>query len=138
MDLLQEFFFVPLDIVNQIYHNKGVAENKLEAWFVFISNDNPEVLQKLITEYPEFEALYQEVFLLCENIEKVMNMFSEELKILDRNTMEYMIDDLQSQVNQKTAEIEQKDAEIEQKDAEIEQKDAEIQRLQKIISDLQK
>ena len=128
MDLLQEFFFIPLDIVNQIYHNKGRTNNKLEAWFIFISNDDPEIIQKLISEYPEFEALYQEVFILCENVEKVINMFSEELRILDRNTMEYMIDDLQAQVNQKNAEIQNLKAE----------KDAEIQRLQKIIADLQK
>lgn len=135
MDLLQEFFFIPLDIVNQIYHNKGRTNNKLEAWFVFISNDNPEIIQKLISEYPEFEAIYQEVFNLCKNVEKVMNMFSEELRILDRNTMEYMIDDLQAQVNQKNAEIQNLKSE---KDVEIQEKDAEIQRLQKIIADLQK
>ena len=29
LDLLQEFIFIPLDIVNKIYHNKGVTDNKL-------------------------------------------------------------------------------------------------------------
>ena len=37
--------------------------------------------------------MYEDLYNMCLNIEGVMNMFSEELTILDRNTVTYMIDE---------------------------------------------
>ena len=34
---------------------------------------------------------------MCRNTEKVMNMFSKELRELDRNTVQYMIDEMQEE-----------------------------------------
>ena len=45
-----------------------------------------------------------------------MEMFSEELKILDQNTVKYVIDELQEQVDAANVTIAEKDAEIAQKD----------------------
>ena len=36
---------------------------------------------------------------MCQNVEKVMNMFSKELQELDRNTDQYMIDEMQDTIN---------------------------------------
>ena len=45
-------------------HNKITYkfENKLEAWLTFLSEDNPEIILKLIEAYPEFKALYEDGF----------------------------------------------------------------------------
>ncbi|HJA65698.1 MAG TPA: hypothetical protein H9955_05265, partial [Candidatus Mediterraneibacter cottocaccae] len=83
--LLQEYFFIPLDIFRKILHNKGIRK-ELEAWLAFLSVDEPEVIVKLIGEYPQFKKYYEEIYTLCRNMEKVMNMFSKELQELDRNT----------------------------------------------------
>ena len=57
-----------------------------------------------------------------------MGIFSEELKILDRNTVQLMIDDMQDTINsQKTTIDFQKNV--------ISEKDAEIARLKKLIKD---
>ena len=53
-------------------------------------------------------------------------MFSEELKILDQNTVKYVIDELQEQIDAANVTIAEKDAEIADKDAKIADKDAEI------------
>jgi hypothetical protein len=45
---------------------------------------------KLIEAYPEFKPMYEEVYALCENTEKVIEMFSEELYELDKNTVKYL------------------------------------------------
>lgn len=98
INLLQEYIFIPLDIFKKKIYAKGI-ENELDAWLAFIACDDPEIVLKLITEYPEFKGMYEDAYYICQNVEKVMNMFSEELRILDRNTVHLMIDELQMEVD---------------------------------------
>lgn len=99
MSLLQNYIFIPLDIFRENVHNKGI-KNKLDAWLVFLSMDEPERIIELITTYPEFKAIYEHVYSMCRNVEDVMGIFSEELKILDRNTVRYMVDEMQDTINE--------------------------------------
>ena len=49
INLLQEYTFVCLDIFNNIIHNKDKKiENKLEEWLVFLSQDDPDMIMKLL------------------------------------------------------------------------------------------
>lgn len=89
---------VPLDNFRGILHNKGIKD-KLDAWLTFLSVDEPEMIVKLIREYPQFKKYYEEIYQLCRNTEKVMNMFSKELQELDRNTVQYMIDEMQEVID---------------------------------------
>ena len=98
IDLLQEYVFLPLDNYREILHNKGIR-NQLEAWLAFLSVDEPEIIVKLVGEYPQFKEYYEEIYRLCMNTEKVMNMFSKELQELDRNTVQYMIDEMQNEID---------------------------------------
>ena len=98
INLLQEFVFIPLDIFRGILHNEGIKD-KLDAWLTFLSVDAPEMIVKLITEYPQFKVYYKEIYQLCRNTEKVMEMFSKELQELDRNTVQYMIDEMQDVID---------------------------------------
>ena len=43
-----------------------------------------------------FRQMYGDVYEVCQNMEKVMGMFSEELREMDRNTVQYMIDEMQA------------------------------------------
>ena len=86
LELLQKYVFVALDIFQKNIQNKITCkfENKLEAWLTFLSEDDPEIILKLIETYPEFKALYEDGYRLCLNIEEVMRMFSKELAELDK------------------------------------------------------
>ena len=42
---------------------------------------------------------------MCLNMEGVMNMFSEELRIMDRNTVQLMIDEMQEELDAKDSTI---------------------------------
>lgn len=118
IELLQEFFFIPLDITKKIHQN-GNIRNKLEAWLIFLSDDNPETIIKLIEMYPEFQKLYDDVYNLCLNTEKVMNMFSKELQQLDKNTIQFMIDEMQDVIDTQVEQLKEKDAEIAQLKAQL-------------------
>ncbi len=63
------------------------------------SSDNPDDIIELIEKYPDFRRIYEEGYQICLNIEGVMDMFSEELYELDKNTVEYMIDEMQETVD---------------------------------------
>lgn len=71
----------------------------MDAWLTFFSVDEPEMIIKLIEVYPQFRKYYEEIYELCRNTEKVMNMFSKELQELDRNTVQYMIDEMQEVID---------------------------------------
>ena len=47
--------------------------------------------------------MYEHIYNICWNVEGMMEMYSEELKILDRkHTVKYMVDQMQEQIdNQK-------------------------------------
>lgn len=62
---------------------------------------------QLIETYPEFKVMYEEVYEMCRNIERVMELFSKELRELDRNTVQYMIDEMQETIDQQKAELEE-------------------------------
>ena len=85
---------------------------------------------RLITDYPEFKALYEDVYHLCLNMEKVMGMFSQELRILDVNTTQLMIDMMQEQLEKKKVEAEETQAELEKVQAEAEETQAELEKVQ--------
>ena len=98
INLLQEYTFVCLDIFNNIIHNKDKKiENKLE---VFLSQDDPDMIMKLLDRNPEFQKIYEEIYTLCLNMEGMMEMFSKELEIMDRNTVKLMIDEMEEELNE--------------------------------------
>ena len=95
MNLLQEYTFICLDIFDDIIQNEDrKIENRLEEWLVFLSQDDPDMIMKLLDRNPEFQKIYEEIYTLCLNMEGMMEMFSKELEILDRNTVKLMIDEL--------------------------------------------
>ena len=124
LELLQKYVFIPLDIFRTIYHNnvksngKNSANrrwNKTEAWLTFLSTDEPEIIIELIRQYPEFKEMYEEIYVMCQNVEKVMEMFSKELIQLDRNTVQYMIDEMQDTIDIQKETIDTQKVELEAK-----------------------
>lgn len=104
VNLLQEFIFVPLDIFKENTQNKSV-DSELDAWLTFLAYDSPEKIIQLNKKYPRFKEMYDEIYVICRNVERVMGMFSKELQELDRNTVQYMIDDMQEEINKQSAEL---------------------------------
>lgn len=94
-------------------HNKPI-DNKLDAWLTFFRTDDPAEIIRLIDAYPEFRPLYERIYEICRNVEKVMEIFSKELQELDRNTVQYMIDEMQEQIDQQKTALNQKQQQIDQ------------------------
>ena len=143
LNLIQKYLFIPLDIFQKIYHNKDVT-NKTDAWLAFLCMEDPEDIIRLITDYPRFKPMYEEMYQLCLNTEKIMGLFSKELQILDENTVQYMMDEMQDTINEKQSTINEMQNTIDgmqeqlgEKDNIIADKNAVIQALQERIKKLE-
>ena len=133
INLLQKYIFIPLDIFLRNIHNKGIR-NKLDGWLAFFCDDSPERIIELLEKYPEFKPLYEHVYEMCRNVEKVMEMYSKELLEMDRNTVQYMIDEMQEEINQKEEELSQKNVQLKQKKEELNQKNVQLNQKEEELS----
>ena len=134
MELLQKFLFVPLDIFHENQQNK-IIKNKLDAWLLFLSSDEPEDILRLCDEYPEFRAMYKEAYQICRNLEDVMGFFSEELRILDRNTVQYMMDEMQAEIDEKRKVLETTQGQLETTQGQLEITQEELKETKKQLAD---
>lgn len=98
IEFLQKYLLIPLDIFKKKQQNKGIS-NKRDAWLTLFSCDEPETIIELIRKYPEFRKIYEAGYEIYLNTERVMEMFSKELYELDRNTVQYMIDEMQDTID---------------------------------------
>ena len=91
LDLVQEYLLIPLDIFLKKHQN---IDKKLDAWLTLIASDEMERIREVIRAYPEFGEIYCQVFRFRYQMEELMNMFSDALKIMDANTTKYMVEQL--------------------------------------------
>lgn len=137
IDLLQEYVFIALDILSIKLDNKGVDDNdELEAWMACLCSDKPEVILELIEKYPAFEKIYEQVYEMCRNLECVMGLFSKELIELDKNTVQYMIDEQQNTIDEQQNTIDEQQSTIDEQQNVIEEQEREITKLRKQIESL--
>lgn len=99
LNLLQEYNFISLDLFRKNIYNKPI-KSELDAWLTFLSTDEPERILELLQKFPMFRSMYEQIYDMCQNTERVMGMFSRELKELDDNTVKYMIDELQEDLEE--------------------------------------
>ena len=130
LELLQNFVFIPLDIFRQTLHNKRITTD-LEAWLAFLSMDDPDRILELIHYHPDFKAMYSHLYDMCQNMERVMDMFSKELQELDKNTVQLMIDEMQDTIDAQKNKIDFQQDTIDSQQKALEDKDRLILELRK-------
>ena len=82
------------------------------------------------------EEIYQEIAMLRQSPEEVLSMFSEALRILDQNTVKYMIDDMKAIIQEKEAALQEQSAVLQEQSAALQEKDAEIAALKEHLEKL--
>ncbi|MDE6738889.1 MAG: PD-(D/E)XK nuclease family transposase [Lachnospiraceae bacterium] len=128
IELLQKYLFIPLDIFKKSKHNRNIND-KRDAWLTLFTSDEPEEIIEIIEEYPEFRAIYEEGYEICLNMERVMEMFSKELYELDRNTVQYMIDEMQDTIDAQKDELNKQQDTIDAQKDELDKQNRTIEEL---------
>ena len=113
MELLHNYIFIPLDIFQKKHQNENIS-SELDAWLTFLSTEEPDEIMHLCDAFPFFKDIYRHIYEICQNTEDVMGIFSEALAELDRNTVDYMIDELKRSNEQLQDKNEQLQGEKEQ------------------------
>ena len=117
--------------------NKDI-ETELEAWLTLLSTNNPEQIYDLIQNFPMFKEMYEDIYHLCLNTDRVMEMYSKELAELDHNTAEYMVDEMQKDLDEARDIIRKKDDELKLKEDTIQSQSDELANAYALIEELQK
>ena len=92
---LSHITYISLDTFNSMGQN---IVTELDAWLTFFSCTDGEHIVRLVQEYPKFLEYYKDIAVFRTKPKELIYMFSEALEILDRNTANYMIDELAQEV----------------------------------------
>ena len=137
MELLHNYIFIPLDIFRKKHQNEDISTG-LDAWLTFLSTEEPDEIMRLCDAFPFFRDIYRHIYEICQNTEDVMGIFSEALAELDRNTVDYMIDELKrsnEQLQDKNEQLQDKNEQLQDKNELLEDR---IQHLQKELDNMRK
>ena len=132
LDLLQKYIFVALDVFREITYN---LNEEIEAWLLFLSSDRPEDIMRIIERYPDFREIYEEIAQFQVKPEELVGMYSKALEILDRNTVQYMIEEQKQEIEEQQREIEERKREIVEQQREIEERKREMEEQQQEIEE---
>ena len=169
IELLQDFVLVSLDTFRKYrysdikegcteitdydydssqYNDALVSEkmkrDRLKFLSLFVA-ETPQEIDKLVETFPDLESVRQDINEYLERPGEVLSMFSEALRILDRNTAELMVDrmkdeivDLREQNDELKVHTDELKAENDALKASSDKKDAEIARLKKLLEEQNK
>ena len=112
---------VALDVFRESKYAKDI--NELNAWLSLLTAQSVDDLAALVSDYPWMEAICKDMSEYMYDPEELITMFSEALRMLDENTVHYMIDELQKERDDAITALNEKENEmtlvISEKDAEI-------------------
>lgn len=137
IELLQEYLFIPLDIFRQNLQNRGI-KTIFDAWLAFLCVDDPVMIEILIKKYPEFVPMYRDIYEICRNTERMMGLYSEELKILDKNTVQLMIDEMQDTIDEQKGMIHSQEVKIHSQEEKIGSQELKITSQEQTITSQEK
>lgn len=120
LNLLTNYIYISLDTFHSVVQNRSI-NNYIDAWLTFLSSDSPDDIIRLVESFPEFKEYYHDVQMFRQKPEELMSMFSEALLEMDKNTANYMIEEMKKDVEQKEKVIEQKEKVIEELQEKIRQ-----------------
>lgn len=84
----------------------------LNGWLTLLSTEDIASIPKAISDYPWLADIYIEMANYMIHPEKVLTMFSEALRIMDRNATHLYIDELQKEREKLQAEVLQQQAKL--------------------------
>ncbi len=110
----------------------------MNGWLALLSTDDVNRLDELVSDYLHLEGIIADMAGYLDKPQEVVGMFSEALKILDENTVHYMMDEMQKDIDSKNEQIEELQEQNEDKNKLINKQSQQIDKLQEEIASLRK
>ena len=102
LPMVQKYIIVALDSYKA---GNCAIDTEQDAWLHLLTDESPETILEILEKYPKFEAIYRDMFEFVRDPEEVIYMFSEELRILDENTVRYMIEKQREELEEVKREV---------------------------------
>lgn len=125
IELLQEYCLLALDVFREKPYPKDRSEQS--AWIAFLATDSLETAQTLVADYPWLREIYEEMAAYLRRPEEVLGMFSEALRIMDQNTVQYMIEEQQEQLEEVRGQLEDARGQLEDTKGKLEDAKGELE-----------
>jgi hypothetical protein len=130
LDHLENYLYISLDNFKKAIQSEGI-HTPLQEWMALLCCDEPEIICDLISKRPDFAEIYQELYNSLINTEEVMSWFSDELKIMDQNTVMTMIEESEKEIAELQQQIAASKQQLSEKDARIKELEAQLAALEK-------
>ncbi len=133
LNLLANLVYISLDTFQSVSQN---IDSSLEAWLTFLSSDKPEDIIRLVEKHPEFRECYHDIIMFRKKPEELMNMFSDALIQMDKNTVQYMIEEQQKELEEQQKELEKQQKELEEQQKVLDKQQKELEEKDVMIAEL--
>ena len=132
--MYQECYIIALDEFkkSEYYLSNDKGNNKrtdVNSWLSLLVTDDIEKIDRNIEKYPWLEEIYIEMAEYLVKPEEVFDMYSEALRILDENTVKYMVDELKDENKElrgENTELKGKNIQLEGKNTQLEGENTEL------------
>ena len=102
------------------FHPMGQSiSTELDAWLTFFSCTDAEHIVRLVQKYPKFLEYYKDLAVFRTKPKELIYMFSEALEILDRNTANYMIDEMAQEMKSVKEQLDSAKSELDSTKSEL-------------------
>lgn len=133
LELLQEYCLVALDVFRKILYDEG--RNERRGWISLLATENVEEALRLAEEYPWLEEIYKEMETYMTRTEEVLEMFLEALRVMDQNTVRYMIEEQQEQLSQQLQLIDEQHDKLDEQSRMIDEQDDKLNEQSQLIDE---
>lgn len=111
-------------------------KQKRLMYLMLLTTDNVSDLNKLLNLYPEISGIISDMNEYIARPQEVLNMFSEALQILDKNSMDLLIDEMKQEVDKTHAQLDDAKTQLDNATAQLDSANAEIEQLKAEIAAL--
>ena len=117
--------------------SEEMKKNRLMFLSLFVT-DTTDNMSRLLSVYPELEDIVRDMGQYLSRPEEVLNMFSESLRILDKNSMDLLIDEAIERAEKAEADAERAEANLKRAEEEAKIEKAKNEKAQQEIAMLKK
>ena len=110
--------------------SEKMKRDRLKFLSLFVA-ETPQEIDRLIEIFPDLESVRRDINEYLERPGEVLSMFSEALRILDRNTAELMVDRMKDEI----VDLQEQKDELKEKNNELQE---EVQKLKKLLEEQNK
>ena len=115
---------------NEELVSEKMKQDRLKYLSLFVA-ETPQEIERLIKIFPDLESVRLDINEYLERPGEVLSMFSEALRILDRNTAELMVDRMKNEID----DLQVQNDELSTQNNELQ---AEVERLKELLAEQNK